>query len=144
MVQGKCKSDLPKWWRKMMRKNILRIFILAVVLLATVPVWAAERVIPAKDMVTMADFGAHTCIPCKMMEPILEKLTSRYAGRAAIVFVDVWQDVGAADTFGISTIPTQVFFDKNGKEVYRHQGFLAEKAIVAKLKELGVDEPAGR
>ena len=58
-----------------MRKNILRIFILAVILLAAVPVWAAEQEIPAKDMVTMVDFGAHTCIPCKMMEPILEKLT---------------------------------------------------------------------
>ena len=127
-----------------MRKNILRIFILAVILLAAVPVWAAEQEIPAKDMVTMVDFGAHTCIPCKMMEPILEKLTRQYTGRAAIVFIDVWQDVGAADQFGISTIPTQVFFDKEGKEVYRHQGFLAEKAIVAKLKEMGVAEPAGR
>lgn len=127
-----------------MRKNILRIFILTIVLLAAVPAWAAEREIPAKDMVTMVDFGAHTCIPCKMMEPILEKLTRQYTGRAVIVFIDVWQDVGAADQFGISTIPTQVFFDKQGKEVYRHQGFLAEKAIVAKLKEMGVAEPAGR
>ena len=127
-----------------MRKNILRNFILAVIMLAAVPAWAAEQQIPAKDMVTMVDFGAHTCIPCKMMEPILEKLTRQYTGQAAIVFIDVWQDVGAADQFGISTIPTQVFFDKEGKEVYRHQGFLAEKAIVAKLKEMGVAEPAGR
>ncbi|MBI5558125.1 MAG: thioredoxin family protein [Deltaproteobacteria bacterium] len=127
-----------------MQKYILRSFLPAVMLLATIPAWAAEREIPVKDMVTMADFGAHTCIPCKMMEPILEKLTHDYQGRAAIVFIDVWQDVAAADQFGIRTIPTQVFYGKDGKEVYRHQGFLAEKDIVAKLKEMGVVEPEGR
>ena len=41
--------------------------------------------IPVKGMVTMVDFGAESCIPCKMMAPVLKKLGQKYKGRAAIV-----------------------------------------------------------
>lgn len=101
---------------------------------------AAPSDIPAKNTVTMVDLGAGKCIPCKMMAPILAKLQKDYAGRAAIIFIDVWEDGSQAERFGIRSIPTQVFFDKNGKEVYRHEGFLAEDGIVAKLKEMGVPD----
>jgi thioredoxin 1 len=101
---------------------------------------AAATEIPVRGMVTMVDLGATQCIPCKMMAPILEKLKQKYAGRAAIVFVDVWMDKEPAERFQIRAIPTQIFFDEQGKEVYRHVGFLNEEAIVGKLKSLGVDE----
>lgn len=94
--------------------------------------------IPEKGMVTLIDLGAKKCIPCKMMAPILEKLEKAYAGRAAIVFFDVWEDPKPARRFGISGIPTQIFFDKEGREVYRHAGFLSEEAIVSRLKGMGV------
>jgi thioredoxin 1 len=93
---------------------------------------------PVKGMVTMVDLGAKSCIPCKMMAPILEKLEKDYKGRAAIVFLDVWKDPDQAKRFGISVIPTQIFYDKQGKEVLRHTGFMSEEAIVAQLKKLGV------
>ncbi len=98
----------------------------------------ASPEVPVKGMVTMIDLGAKKCIPCKMMAPILEKLEKEYAGRAAIVFIDVWEDQRPAKRFGIRTIPTQIFFDKDGKEVYRHMGFLSEEEIVRRLKEMGV------
>jgi len=94
--------------------------------------------VPVKGMVTMVDLGAKSCIPCKMMAPILEKLEKDYKGRAAIVFLDVWKDPDQAKRFGISVIPTQIFYDKQGKEVLRHTGFMSEEAIVAQLKKLGV------
>ena len=104
-----------------------------------VAVWA-EPVpeIPVKGMVTLLDLGATSCIPCKMMAPILEKLEKVYQGKAAIVFVDVWKNKEAVDRFKISAIPTQIFFNEKGKEVYRHMGFMNEKDIVAVLKKLGV------
>jgi thioredoxin 1 len=98
--------------------------------------------VPVKGMVTMVDLGAHKCVPCKMMAPILEKLTKAYKGKAAIVFIDVWQDRSQARKYGIRAIPTQIFFDKSGKEVYRHVGFMGEDAIVNHLKKMGVDEPS--
>jgi len=94
--------------------------------------------IPAKGMVTMIDLGADRCIPCKMMAPILEKVKKDYEGRALIHFYDVWKDRTPAERYRIRVIPTQIFFDKDGKEVYRHEGFMSEADIVAKLKSLGV------
>ena len=94
--------------------------------------------VPVKGMVTMVDLGARSCIPCKMMAPILAKLEKEYAGKAAVVFFDVREDPAPAKRFGIRAIPTQIFFDKTGKEVYRHEGFLGEEEIVRRFKDMGV------
>ena len=94
--------------------------------------------LPVKGMVTMIDLGAKKCIPCKMMAPIMEKMEKVYKGKAVVVFIDVWEHHEQAQRFGIRAIPTQLFFDKNSKEVYRHTGFMSEKAIVAQLETMGV------
>ena len=99
---------------------------------------AAAVDVPVKGMVTMIDLGATACIPCKLMAPILVKLEKQYAGRAAVVFFDVWKDQAPAKRFGIRAIPTQIFFDKDGKEVYRHEGMLSEEEIVRRLQDMGV------
>mgnify|MGYP001224212611 FL=1 len=96
------------------------------------------KTVPVKGMVTMVDLGATRCIPCKMMAPILQRVEKRYAGKAAIVFLDVWVDPQPARRFGIRAIPTQIFFNKKGEEVYRHEGFMSEEAIVAVLQKMGV------
>jgi thioredoxin 1 len=92
--------------------------------------------LPVKGMITMIDLGAKKCIPCKMMAPIMEKV---YKGKAVIAFIDVWEHREPVNRFGIRAIPTQIFFDKNGEEVYRHVGFLAEKEIVSQLTKMGVE-----
>lgn len=94
--------------------------------------------VPVKGMVTMVDVGAKACIPCKMMVPIMEKMEKVYQGKAAIIFIDVWVNREQAPRFGVSTIPTQIFYDAKGKEVYRHVGFMSEEAIVAQLQKMGV------
>lgn len=96
--------------------------------------------IPVKNMVTMVDLGAKKCIPCKLMAPIMESLEQKYQGKAAIHFIDVWDHPEQSRKFGIKTIPTQIFFDREGKEVYRHEGFLDEDTIEAKLESLGVEK----
>lgn len=98
--------------------------------------------VPAKDTVTMVDLGATACIPCKMMAPILEELATEYRGKAAIIFIDVWQNPDQAKKFKVSMIPTQIFFDRSGNEVYRHSGFLDKKTIVEQLAQMGVAQPA--
>jgi len=96
------------------------------------------REVPVKGMVTMLDLGADSCIPCKMMAPILAKMEKKYDGKAAIIFIDVWKHREQAKRFGIRAIPTQIFFNKEGKEIYRHVGFMGESAIVKQLKKMGV------
>ena len=94
--------------------------------------------VPVKDMVTMVDFGAPFCVPCKTMAPFLEKLEKDYKGRAAIVILDVGKDPELCERFGIKEIPTQIFYSKQGKEIHRHTGFMSEEAIVKQLKKMGV------
>jgi thioredoxin 1 len=93
---------------------------------------------PAKGMVTLVDLGATECIPCKMMAPILRDLAREYEGKAAVIFIDVWKNPAPARQTGIRVIPTQIFYDKQGKEVGRHEGFLDKKSIVAAFEKLGV------
>ena len=87
----------------------------------------------------LVDLGAGKCIPCKMMAPILEELKKEYAGSLEVVFIDVWQDRSAGEKYGIQLIPTQIFYDSSGKELFRHEGFFAKEDILAKWKELGVE-----
>ncbi len=88
--------------------------------------------------VTMIDLGATECIPCKMMAPILEELKKEYEGKADIVFIDVWKNPSEAKKYGVRAIPTQVFFDAEGKEVHRNTGFMDKKRIVEILTRMGV------
>ncbi len=122
-----------------MKTNMLKIFVIPVSFLFSFcflqTVWGAPE-IPVKNTVTMVDIGSTSCIPCKMMEPVLENLTKEYQGRAAILFVNVKKDMATARKFDIRAIPTQVFFDKSGKEVWRHAGFLDQKTIEGKLNTL--------
>lgn len=86
----------------------------------------------------LLDLGASKCIPCKKMAPILEELKKEYAGSMEVVFIDVWQDPSMAIKYGIEAIPTQIFFDASGKELFRHEGFYSKEEILAKWTELGV------
>ncbi|MCY2924373.1 MAG: thioredoxin family protein [Planctomycetota bacterium] len=94
---------------------------------------------PAGGLPRLVDLGSTTCIPCKMMTPILDELRAEYAGRLQVEFVDVKENPAGAKPYDIQLIPTQVFFDASGRERWRHEGFIAKDDILAKWKELGVD-----
>jgi len=91
----------------------------------------------------LLDLGANKCIPCKAMAPILEELKKEYAGKMKVEFIDVWQNEDAGKQYGVNMIPLQIFFDANGKELFRHEGFFGKEDILAKWKELGVDIGGG-
>jgi len=128
----------------------MKIFIRFAVFLAAIMVLQVSEgradsgplTIPVPGMVTMVDLGATACIPCKMMAPILEELKTEYKDKAAIIFIDVWKMPEQSKKFKVSMIPTQVFFDQNGTEVYRHVGFMDKQAIVDQLAKMGVARPA--
>jgi thioredoxin 1 len=92
----------------------------------------------------LVDLGADKCIPCKMMAPILKELKAAYAGCLEVDFIDVWKNPDAGKQYEINVIPTQIFYDASGKELFRHEGFLAKEDILTKWKELGVDLTAGK
>ncbi|MHC4716288.1 MAG: thioredoxin family protein, partial [Planctomycetota bacterium] len=87
----------------------------------------------------LVDLGAKTCIPCKLMAPILDGLTRDFAGKLEVKFIDVWQRANAplARKYGVRTIPTQIFLDASGKELWRHEGYISRYGILDKWRELG-------
>lgn len=90
----------------------------------------------------LVDLGAGTCVPCKMMAPVLEELKREQAGVFDVEFIDVRHDPEAGKKFAISLIPTQIFLDAEDKELFRHEGFLGKEDILAKWRELGVEPQA--
>lgn len=118
-----------------MRKTVL--FLISILVLCS-PALAVSPMpeVPAKDMVTMVDLGARACIPCKMMMPVIAWAEKEYKGKAEIVFIDVWENPDQKEKFGLRAIPTQIFYDRTGKEVYRHEGFLDKKPLSEMLDKL--------
>lgn len=85
----------------------------------------------------LVDLGAKKCVPCKMMEPILEELKKEYKDGFETVFIDVWENPDAGGKYKIRVIPTQIFLSPEGKELFRHQGFYSKEDILKKWRELG-------
>lgn len=99
---------------------------------------APKGVTTGKPLPALIDLGSKSCIPCKMMAPILDELKSEYAGRMEVVFFDVREDKEAGDKYGIRMIPTQIFLSENGTEIFRHEGFISKEDILALWKKLGI------
>ncbi|AKM81360.1 MAG: Thioredoxin [Candidatus Pacebacteria bacterium GW2011_GWF2_38_9] len=80
--------------------------------------------------VVFVDFFAVWCGPCQMSAPIVDKMVEDYAGKAAIVKVDVDQAREPAMKYNVMSIPTFIVF-KDGQEVDRQIGFPGEDALKA-------------
>ena len=96
-----------------------------------------EELATAAGLPKLLDLGSLNCVPCKMMEPILEELTEEYHGRFIVEFIDVRENQAAGRQHSISSIPTQIFFDGDGGELFRHVGFYSKEEILSKWEEMG-------
>jgi thioredoxin 1 len=92
----------------------------------------------------LVDLGADKCIPCKLMAPILEEMKKDYAGTINVEFIDVWKNPDEAKKCKINIIPTQIFYDSSGKELFRHEGFFSKEDILGKWKEFGINLEKGK
>jgi thioredoxin 1 len=96
------------------------------------------QIVLSAKLPKLIDLGSKSCIPCRKMAPILDSLREAYKDQAEITFIDVKDDRAASIKYKITLIPTQIFFDTVGVEVYRHVGFFPADSIVTHLKSLGV------
>ncbi|AQT67140.1 Thioredoxin [Anaerohalosphaera lusitana] len=87
----------------------------------------------------MLELGSHECNACKEMMPVIDELAKRYGEKVAVGFVDVKAEESYQEKYDLSRIPTQIFFDGEGNEVFRHIGFYPLEDIVEKWAELGVE-----
>ena len=86
----------------------------------------------------LLDFGRGVCIPCKKMAPILKELSEEYKGRVVIKIIEVYEDRELTEANNIRLIPTQIFFDSENKEVFRHEGFMDKEQIKKVFEQMGV------
>jgi len=93
----------------------------------------------SKALPRLVDIGSDTCIPCKMMAPILDELKKEYTGSFKVDFLDIKTNPAFAEEYGIRLIPTQIFYDAEGRERFRHEGFMSKEDILAKWAELDVE-----
>lgn len=110
------------------------------ILLLLAPVILFPQTKEIKPIVTFIELGSVNCIPCKQMQPIMKSIEEKYGDQVKVIFYDVWKPDQKvyAKKYGIRLIPTQIFLDKNGKEIHRHEGFYPETAIDNVLKTWGI------
>jgi thioredoxin 1 len=168
-------------------KNIIRVVVLACIITVVTGIWviknneAVELTISANPdfdlhvsesldlehlksygLPMIIDFGADDCPPCKEMAPALAELNEELQGKAIIKFLDVWEDPKLSEGYPIRAIPTQFFFDAEGKafvpEAFNekplrmvtssetgehlftiHEGGLTKEQMMAILSEMGVE-----
>lgn len=101
---------------------------------------ATEREILSTEIsrITFLELGSTTCIPCKKMEPILESIGKRYSNQIDVIFHDIKKKRDIAKQYNIRLIPTQIFLDSNGNELFRHEGFFPEENIDEFLQSKGL------
>jgi thioredoxin 1 len=87
----------------------------------------------------VVEFGAGTCVACVKMKPIIIELQSEYKDRANVLLIDVGEHRELTPKYKIMLIPTQVFFDQGGKEIYRHVGFLPKDSLLVHLRQAGLE-----
>lgn len=86
------------------------------------------------DGVTLVDFFADWCGPCKMIAPVLEDLSGEYQGKVNFVKVNVDQEGSLAQRFGVMSIPTLILF-KDGEIVDQVLGFQPKPALENFIKK---------
>lgn len=86
----------------------------------------------------LVDFGSNSCIPCRQLRPILQEIKKEKEGKLEVLVIDVYKYQNLSREYRIQVIPTLVFFDANGREVLRRQGFMPKAALLEQLVKVGV------
>ncbi len=78
---------------------------------------------------TLVEFGMNTCASCRAMHQVLDELSTTHGERLRIIRVNVMEQSELTREWKVIAIPTQVFLDGEGEELYRHLGFLSARAV---------------
>ena len=92
-----------------------------------------EKLVSKKPLIV--DFGSDSCVPCKMIKPVLNEIAEEYKGKLNVLILDVSEHQELATEFGIMSIPTQIFYDINGKAIGGHVGFIPKEGFKDIIKE---------
>ncbi len=94
-----------------------------------------EAEVLKSDVLTVVDFWAPWCAPCRMISPALEEIAMEHEGRLRLVKVNVDEHTRYAASYGIQAIPNLLFF-KDGKVVDQAIGALPKPVLAERIKGL--------
>ena len=86
----------------------------------------------------LVDFGSNSCVPCRQLRPILQEIKKEQEGKLEVLVIDIYKHQNLSSEYRIQVIPTLVFFDSSGKEMFRQQGFMPKAALMEQIKKIGV------
>jgi len=127
-----------------------KISIIIILILSVIAIWGYKTYVVKKEpnqttqdlekgKPTLVDLGSSTCIPCREMVPVLAQVKNIYDGKVVVKFIDINEDPEETSKYDIKVIPTQIFLDKDGNQVFRHEGFFSKEEIVKVFKDMGVE-----
>ena len=79
--------------------------------------------------VTFLELGAESCVPCRMMKPIMQDIAAEYPGVVEVIFHDLYRDREIGQRWNVRVMPTQIFLDSEGREFFRHEGFYPKEEL---------------
>ena len=94
-----------------------------------------ESTLQSTETPVLIDFSATWCQPCKALAPTIDAVAEEYNGKLSVYKVDIDQAPNATTQFGISGVPTCIFF-ANGKEVDRFQGNLDLRSVKERVEKV--------
>lgn len=91
--------------------------------------------------ITFLEFGSSGCSACRRMESVMSTVQSEYSNSVQVVFRNISQaeNLNLMKYYGIASIPTQIFLDEQGKEVFRHTGYFSVDDIETKVLNRNID-----
>ena len=93
-----------------------------------------QKVIKSKQPV-LIDMCRPGCVPCRIVDPIVDKLSTKYDGKCKFYRMNVTENPRTAAKYRIMSLPTLMFF-KNGEAVNTMVGAVAERALAPKVEEI--------
>jgi len=84
---------------------------------------------------TLIEFGSTGCTICKQMEPVLDEMSNLENPKVNVVFLNIMhpENLSMMKYFGISAVPMQILLDNQGKEFFRHYGFISTEELMKKI-----------
>lgn len=94
-----------------------------------------QKTVLESDKLTMVDFWAEWCGPCRAIGPVVEELATQYAGKVNVGKLNVDNNANVSTNFGITSIPAILFF-KNGQVVDKQIGAVPKSVLEKKIQAL--------
>lgn len=114
--------------------------VIAALSLAVAAAVTACRATESGPSVTLVEIGSANCEPCTRMEGVMKEIEERYKGSVRVEFQDAHSNAGMiyVRRYGLRVVPTQLFIDRNGLELLRHEGAVTREELLALLTRAGV------